>query len=92
MPWSFEPPDVSSRDDILRRRLQQSHNVGDELVLALDGSQSVELVGTHVDSLLYVCALELRKNIVLLDEVFKQLGGALATSVNIREVDSFRAG
>ena len=38
-------------NDILGRRLKQSHNVGDELVLALDIGKGLKLVFTNIDCL-----------------------------------------
>ena len=43
---------------ILGGRLEERHNVGDKFVLALDGSESVELVGTDVNSFLNVCTFK----------------------------------
>ena len=40
---------VEGRHDVLHGRLEKSHDVGDKFVLALDGSESVELIGTEIN-------------------------------------------
>ena len=54
------------------------HNVGDKFVLALDGSESVELVGTDVNSFLNVCTFKSGKGFVFSHEILEQLGGGVA--------------
>ena len=49
---------MERRNDVLCRRLQQGHNICNKFVLALEGSQLVELVGTHEDALFGIGTLE----------------------------------
>lgn len=48
---------LESADDVLGRRLEESDDVGDELLLALDSHESLEILRA-VDGLLYIGALE----------------------------------
>ena len=49
---------IQTRNDILDRRLQQSHNVGDKFVLALDSYQLVKFFSTYEEALLSICTLQ----------------------------------
>ena len=49
---------LQSRQYVLGRRLQQGNNLCDNLVLALDGAQGVELFCTDVDAFLSVSGLQ----------------------------------
>ena len=49
---------VQARYDSLDRRLQQSHNIGDKFVLALDSNQLIKLVSTYEEALLSICTLQ----------------------------------
>ena len=49
---------IQARYDILDRRLQQSHNIGDKFVLALDSYQLIKLVSTYEEALLSICTLQ----------------------------------
>ena len=74
---------MESRDNVLCRRLQQSHNIGDKLVLALESGQLIEFVSTYEDALLGVSSLQCRDT--LLRVVLQQLGWRVG---NFREKDS----
>ena len=63
---------LQSRDNVLCRRLQQSDNVGDKLVLALDGNECLERVCTEA-AFLNVCSLE-GNDLLLLVQGLDQLG------------------
>ena len=69
---------LKSGYNVLGGRLQQGHNVGDKFVLALDGCQDFNLVGSQVCCLLDVSALEQRQRIALLDERLEQLCRSVA--------------
>ena len=50
---------LESRNDVLRRRLEQSNQFGDEFVLRLDRAEELKVLLAYVDSLFYVCSFEL---------------------------------
>ena len=82
---------LECRNDVLRGRLQQGHDVGDNLVLALDGAQSVELVGTYIEAFLGIRCLQCggRDTLWILgDNLPEHLGRAVG---DLREDDSSRA-
>ena len=62
-----------SGNNILGGRLKESHNIGDEFVLALDDSKGVELVGANVNGFFYICCLERGERIVLFHKVLDKL-------------------
>lgn len=64
--------------NILGGRLEECDDVGDEFVLALDGSESVELVSSEVNGSFYISALESGQCVAFLDEVLQELGGSVA--------------
>lgn len=67
-----------SRYHVLGRRLQKGDDVGDELVLALDGSEGVELICTEVNGLFNIGSLEGGEGVAFLHEVLEELGGSVA--------------
>ncbi len=71
---------------ILGRRLEQSDNIGDEFVLALDCSQRVKLISAKVDGFLYIGSLKQGELgvFIFLEDIFDELRGSIA---NIREHD-----
>ena len=68
---------LETGDNVLGGRLEKIDNVGDELVLALDCAESVELVGTEVDCFFNVRAFELGQFVALLHKVFEELCGCI---------------
>lgn len=65
-------------NDILGRRLKQSHNVGDELVLALDIGKGLKLVFTNIDCLFNISGFQAGENVVFLAEALEELGRSVA--------------
>ena len=63
---------LESADNVLGGRLEQSHNVCDEFVLALDSGKCVELVGTEVNGFFDVSSLQQGQCVAFLNEVFEQ--------------------
>ena len=63
---------LQSADNILGRRLQQSDDVGNKLVLALEVAQCLEILLTDKHSLFDVCGLECGDSLLLLPEVLNQ--------------------
>ena len=50
---------LESRYNVLRRRLQQSNQFGDEFVLGLDSAEELEILLAYVNGLFYVRSFEL---------------------------------
>ena len=68
---------LKSRNDILRRRLQQCNQFGDEFVLGLDSAQELEILLAYVNSLFHVSSFELRlslSGLVTLGKLFDEFG------------------
>ena len=83
---------LQSTDNVLGRGLQQSHNIGDEFVLAIDGHEGVEILLAYIDGLLDISSLECGDSLLLtaefLDEfsrrvtrVAEQQGGGASQGV-----------
>ncbi len=51
---------LESRNDVLRRRLQQSDQFCNKFVLGLDSAEELEVLLAYVNSLFYVCSFEFR--------------------------------
>ena len=49
---------IQARNNVLDRRLEQSHNVGDKFVLALDRYELFQLVGTYEETFLSISSLQ----------------------------------
>ena len=71
---------LECRNDILRRRLEQSNQFGDEFVLGLDSAQELEILLAYIDGFLYISSFELRLSLTglvalgkLLDEFSRHI-------------------
>ena len=64
-------------NNVLGGRLEKSDNVGDEFVFALDGSESVDLIGTEINCFFYISALECGEGVAFLDKVLEEFGGGV---------------
>ena len=69
---------LESGDNILGRRLKESHNVGDKLVLALDVCKGFKLVFAYIESLFNISSLQAGEHVVFLTEALDELGGCIA--------------
>ena len=69
---------VKRADNVLRRRLQQSHNIGDKFVFALDIGQDLQVLFANIYGFFHVCALEQGQRVIFLTELLDELGGSIA--------------
>ena len=69
---------IQARYDILDRRLQQSHNIGDKFVLALDSYELVQLVSANKEALLCKGTFQCGNLLLLVLIVLQQLCGSIS--------------
>ena len=66
------------RNNVLDGTLEQSNDVGNNLVLALDSAESIELVSTYIEAFLSISCLNGRNGVVLVGNLLNQLGGNIS--------------
>ncbi len=62
---------IQTRNNILDWRLEQSHNIGNEFVLALDRYELFQFVSTYEETFLSICSFQCRNTVLLI--LFQQL-------------------
>ena len=62
------------RNNVLDGTLEQSNDVGNNLVLALHSAESIELVSTYIEAFLSISCLNGRNGVVLVGNLLNQLG------------------
>ena len=79
---------VQTRNNVLDRRLQQSHNVGDKFILTLDSNEFRKFVSTYEEALF--CISSFQCGDTFLGVFLQELSGTLAACVNITAVLPFK--
>ena len=68
---------IETRDNVLDWRLQQSHNIGNKFVLALDGYKLIEFVSANKEALFSEYTLQCRNLLLFVLIVLQQLSRSI---------------